>query len=514
MSSTNPSKHRHHSVELLKERAAELKTINKQLRTDITERKRAEEALRESEQKYRSLFENMLNGFAYCRILLDENDRPVDFVYLEVNDAFERLTGLKRENVVGKMVTEAIPGIKEAHPELFDIYGKVALTGEEEKFDINFEPLDIWLSISVYSPRKGYFVAVFENITDRKRAEEALLTSEEKMRLMFESVTDGIVLTDLNGVVTDANERALRIGGFGSKSDIVGRSAFETMAGYERVRALADMQRLLEQGAVGSEEYELKKADGSVYLAEISSGVLRDNGGNPTGFVNVIRDITERKRAEEEIKASLKEKEVLLKEIHHRVKNNLQVVSSLLYLQSEHIKDEQSLATIKESQNRVKSMALVHEQLYQSKGLARVDFIEYIRNLATYLFRSYGVDPDAITLKINADDVSLGIDTAIPCGLIINELVSNSLEYAFPAGKARGERESEIRINLHAYDNKLTLTVSDNGVGLPGDLDFRNTESFGLHLVNTLTRQLEGSIELDRSGGTAFEITFAEPQRY
>ena len=127
------------------------------------------------------------------------------------------------------------------------------------------------------------------------------------------------------------------------------------------------------------------------------------------------------------------------------------------------------------------------------------------------MFRSHGVDPDAITLKIDAGDVSLGIDAAIPCGLIINELVSNSLEHAFPAGKARGDRESEIRINLHADDNKLTLTVSDNGVGLPGDLDFRNTESLGLHLVNTLTRQLEGTIELDRSGGTAFEITFAEP---
>jgi len=142
---------------------------------------------------------------------------------------------------------------------------------------------------------------------------------------------------------------------------------------------------------------------------------------------------------------------------------------------------------------------------------SKVDFTEYIQNLATYLFRSYGVNPDAITLKINAGDVSLGIDAAIPCGLIINELVSNSLRHAFPAGKACTDRESEIRINLRAHDNKLTLIVSDNGVGFPRDLDLRNTESLGLHLVNTLTRQLAGTIELDRSGGTAFEITFAEP---
>ena len=142
-----------------------------------------EEALRESEKKYRSLFENMLDGFAYCQILVDENNKPIDFVYLEVNDAFERLTGLRKEDVVGEKVTEAIPGIKEAHPELFSIYGKVALTGERTKFDIYFEPLEIWLSISVYSPQKGYFVAVFENITELKRAEESQeITSQDKKR--------------------------------------------------------------------------------------------------------------------------------------------------------------------------------------------------------------------------------------------------------------------------------------------------------------------------------------------
>ncbi len=141
---------------------------------ESSERKQAVETLRESEQKYRSLFENMLNGFAYCQILVDENNQPIDFVYLEVNDAFEKLTGLKREDVVGKRVTEAIPDIKESHPELFSIYGKVALTGEETNFDVYFEPLAIWLTIFVYSPRRGYFVAVFENITERKQAGEEI----------------------------------------------------------------------------------------------------------------------------------------------------------------------------------------------------------------------------------------------------------------------------------------------------------------------------------------------------
>jgi two-component sensor histidine kinase len=202
---------------------------------------------------------------------------------------------------------------------------------------------------------------------------------------------------------------------------------------------------------------------------------------------------------------------VLLKEIHHRVKNNLQVVSSLLDFQSEYIKDQLTLDLFKESQNRVTSMALVHEQLYQSKDLARIDFAEYIRDLTEYLFHSYGANWKAITPKIHVDDVPLSVDTAIPCGLIINELVSNSLKHAFPAAKARSQ-QGEILVALHSNNAKLTLIVSDNGVGFPKDLDFLNTETLGLRLVNMLNRQLKGTIELDRSGGTAFKITFATPK--
>ncbi|MEE8194515.1 MAG: PAS domain S-box protein, partial [Dehalococcoidales bacterium] len=167
-------KYREHLEELVEERTAELTTTNEQLQQEITKCKRAEEILQESERKYRSLFDNMLNGFAYCKILVDENNQPIDFIYLEVNDAFERLTGLRREDVIGRKVTEAIPGTKESHPGLFGIYGKVALTGEATEFDIDFKPLGISLAISVYSPQKGYFIAVFEDITKRKQAEQEI----------------------------------------------------------------------------------------------------------------------------------------------------------------------------------------------------------------------------------------------------------------------------------------------------------------------------------------------------
>ena len=189
-------KYSDHLEKLVEERTAELKKINEKLQIEVIERKHVEEELRESEEKYRSLFENMRNGFAYCEMIFDENNnKPIDFIYLEINAAFERLTGLKREDVIGKKVTEVIPTIKDKNPELFDIYGEVALTGKGTQFDIYFEPLNIWLSISVYSPRKGYFAAVFENITERKQAEE------EREKLISDLQAASAKIKTLKGII-------------------------------------------------------------------------------------------------------------------------------------------------------------------------------------------------------------------------------------------------------------------------------------------------------------------------
>ncbi|MBN1889662.1 MAG: AAA family ATPase [Thermoflexales bacterium] len=213
--------------------------------------------------------------------------------------------------------------------------------------------------------------------------------------------------------------------------------------------------------------------------------------------------------SEEWLKASLKEKNVLLAEIHHRVKNNLQVIVSLLNLQANRIQDERVVEALKESQARVKSMALIHEKLYQSPDLARVDLAGYVRTLLAQLFRAYEVDPSTIRLHVDVEKVSLNIGAAVPCGLLINELVTNCLKYAFPPGSPQlGGEGGEIRVELYSKDDSLVLSVGDNGVGFPPDLDFRNTPSLGLQLVVILTRQLDGEIELDRSGGTRFRITF------
>jgi two-component sensor histidine kinase len=224
-------------------------------------------------------------------------------------------------------------------------------------------------------------------------------------------------------------------------------------------------------------------------------------------LIRSVRYAIERKRAEEHVKASLREKEVMLQEIHHRVKNNLQIISSLLSLQSRTIKDKYVLEILRDCQNRVHSMALVHGTLYRSENLARINFSKYTQSLANDLCDSYGAGARAISLEIHVDDVSLGIDTAGPVGLILNELVSNCLKHAFPNG-----RPGKIRIEFHANsDNQYTLTVSDNGVGLPQDLNSGTTQSLGLRLVNVLTQQLEGRLGVNGKNGTCFSITFAEP---
>ena len=214
-------------------------------------------------------------------------------------------------------------------------------------------------------------------------------------------------------------------------------------------------------------------------------------------------EITERKRAEEKIKASLKEKELLLKEIHHRVKNNMQIIASMLSIQEIQIKDKSALQVFRESRNRVRTMALIHEKLYQSEDLARIDFSGYARSLATDLFATYNVTSDSIKLNLHVENVYLDIINAIPCGLIINELVSNSLKYAFP------ERQpGEITIDFRCENDVYYLIVGDNGVGFPKYLDFRKSESLGLQLVRLLTKKVNGTIEIDKEKGTFFKITF------
>ena len=239
-------------------------------------------------------------------------------------------------------------------------------------------------------------------------------------------------------------------------------------------------------------EHVIIRADGERRFIIVRNGIEMDEYGNTIKNYGANQDITELKIAEDEIKKALKEKEMLLKEIHHRVKNNLMVISSLLNLQSKYIHDEVALDIFRESQNRAKSMALIHERLYRSTDLKRIEFGDYIRTLATDLYHTYVPEESLINLKMDLEEVMVDINTTVPLGLIVNELVTNSMKHAFPDG-----RQGEINIEFYKKDDEFTLIIEDNGLGFPEDVDFRNTETLGLQLVNNLTSQIDGDIELD-----------------
>ncbi len=272
---------------------------------DITERKTSEGALEESREKYRRLFTNMIDGLAYCQMIFDSKGKPSDFVYLEINDAFEKITGLKKENVVGKKVSEAIPGTLKANPEIFDIYGRVALTGIEDRFEVFFKPLQMWLSISVYSPQKGYFVAVFENITGRKKAEEALRVSEHRWSTTLSSIGDAVIATDTKSKITFMNGVAEKLTGW-ALVEANGRHIeriFNIVNEKTRHKVENPVVKVLEKGLIiGLANHTvLIRKDKSEVPIDDSGAPIKDKDGNVSGVVLVFRDISEKKKSEEKI---------------------------------------------------------------------------------------------------------------------------------------------------------------------------------------------------------------------
>ncbi len=299
--------------------------------------------------------------------------------------------------------------------------------------------------------------ALREEIAERRRIEQELRESEEKWRTVGEAVPDFIILYDRQGTILFIN----RILPGYRREEVIGRTTFDFLPAEFHEPKRKALQRLFEMG----EPYELEVMGagqpGEVrWYANRGRPIYRD--GRVVAALQVSTDITERKRDEERLRASLREKESLLQEIHHRVKNNLQVISSLLSLQADQLDDPQARAAFRDSRNRVRAMAVLHERLYRSGRLDRIDFSRQVEMLCSNLFCSYGIDPSCVRLELRLAEVWLDIERAMPCGLLLNELVSNALKHAFPDG-----RQGFVRVSLDAGPTgEYTLIVADNGVGL------------------------------------------------
>ena len=481
-------------------RAQIAEETNLQLQREIIERTKAQKELGQAQQYARSIIDSSLDMIVATNI---------DFNINEFNSAAEATFGYTREEVMGQPLSMLFSDEQETTKVVGRITEDGSLANEiiNRKKDGTF--FISFLSASLIKNESGETMGamgVSRDITSLKKAEEELRLSEERHRAIYDQAYIGISRIAKMGRFLLVNERLCDMLGYDA-DELYKKTFYELGVQEEVEESLVDWDQLLSGKFKNfSREQTYVRKDGELLSANVTVSLVRDSNDSPNYFVAVFEDITERKEHERQLEESIKEKEVLLKEVHHRVKNNMQVISSILNLQSSYIDDETALSILRESQDRIKSMSFVHESLYQSNTLSEVNFSEYIRNIAGNLFHSYGRPEGGITMQYELEEVFLNLDTSIPCGLIINEVVSNCLKYAF-AGKEKGI----IRIEFSKLsDGKLKLIIGDDGIGLPSNFDIENAETLGLQLVTTLVTQVSGELDIKTNKGTQFSIVFKE----
>ena len=341
--------------------------------------------------------------------------------------------------------------------------------------------------------------------TNFDKISKTFLETSKGWNFTFDAIPDLIAIVNTDNKIIKVN-RAMAEKLNTTQDSCIGALCYQAVHNLEKPPENCPHNMLLKDGLEHSSEIYEKNL-GGYFL--VSASPIKDNEGNLLGSIYIAHDITKRKEIEKALVKTSAEKDILMKEIYHRVKNNLMVLSSLLNLQSRYYKDKDITEVFKEIQNRAKSMALIHERLYKSDDLKHINFTEYLETLSKDLYNTYTTDKNLIKLILKIEEVELDVDTSIPLGLILNELLTNSLKYAFP-----DERSGEIKIELHRNkDGKIQLSVIDNGIGFPADLDYEHSDSLGMLIINSLTDQIDGKIILEQINGTKFTVIF-ENQEY
>jgi hypothetical protein len=479
---------------------------------DITTRKEDADRL----ARTNAFLRDILESSPTVAIISTDQDGIIRFW----NSGAERILGREAASVVGADTLSAVllSANEEARRLEEDVRSMVLADAQTISRIVavsRHDGSDVWMRMTI-SPRldaggsvKG-LLAIGEDLTSQVEAQAVSRRRERELRLLaftLNCAREGFCITDLRYRILYVNESLRLTYGYG-EDELLGQSVRVLQAPGITRETLRSIDVQTRHGG-WSGEIPCRRKDGREFPAEVSIAVVRNDDGEPVALVSVARDITERVAAAERIRSSLAEKEVMLKEIHHRVKNNLQVISSLLNLQSAQEQDPATVAALKESQGRVRSMALVHEELYRSTDLADIDMASYVRKLTNNLFFAYQPAGTRVTLDIDVHDVYLPVDAAVPCGLIINELISNSLKYAF-----RKRSKGAITVRFQREGDSFRLMVGDDGVGLPLEVDIEHSESLGLQLVSILAKQLRATLEVSRSQGTSFALSFVSHSKH
>jgi len=515
----------------LKERLA-------QLEKKEAEHGRTEEALRESEEKYRTVVTRANDGIAVIQagIIKFANPRLAELAGYTVEEIVER----PFSDFLFPDELQYAKNIYDSRMSGLEVPSKYEMRLHKKNGDYLFA--DVNSSVIPYKDQPSLLI-IIRDATQRKQTEklkdsifrisEAAISSEtleELFQCIHKVIADLMPANNFYIALYDQQTNMLSFPYFVDECDqpdpphppgrglteYVLRTGSPLLASPE---VFADLERRGEVESVGAPSIDWLgvplningKTIGVLVVQSYAEGIrFGEEEKNILKFVSdQVAMTVHRKKAEDQIRASLQEKDVLLKEIHHRVKNNMQVISSLLNLQSHHVTDPFVLDMFRESQRRIRSMALIHERLYQSSDLSRVEFSQYLRNLAIHLFHSYQIDSSRVHLTMDAEEVFLNINTAIPCGLIVNELISNALKHAFPNG-----RNGEVAIELHQIEGDgYCLRVRDNGVGFPEGLDFRQTGTLGMQIISTLVSQIDGRLDFQSQNGTSFILEFNELPR-
>jgi PAS domain S-box-containing protein len=521
-----------------KERSATLRQRLAELEAKEEEHRRTERALRESEEKYRTVVNSANDGIAIIQ------DEIIKFA----NPRLAEMGGYVPEEIVGRSFTSFLtPSEFQYIKGAYD--GRMAGQQVPSKYEVHLHKkngdslfAEVNSSLIPYQNRPAILI-IIRDVTERRRTEklrdsifrisEAAISSEsleDLVRSIHQVIADLMPAKNFYIALYDSTSDILSFPYFVDEYDPVpspkrpgrGLTEYVLRTGKPLLASpgvFAELEQRGEVESIGSPSIDWLGVPLNIDGATIGVLVVQTYtegvryGEEEKEILKFVSDqvamVIHRKKAEAQIRASLQEKDVLIKEVHHRVKNNMQVISSLLNLQSRHLHDPAVLEMFKESQRRIRSMALIHERLYQSSDLSRIEFSHYLRNLAAHLFHSYQVNTDRIRLRLDTEEVFLNINTAIPCGLIVNELVSNALKHAFPEG-----RTGEVAVELHrVVGDGYAVRVNDDGVGFPEGLDFRRTETLGMQIINTLVSQVDGRLELERGAGgrgTAFLLIFNE----